>query len=224
MASALLGAAAGALTAGRLADKIGRIAVMKIAAVLFLISAFGTGFAHRTCGPVVVFRIIGGIGVGVASVIAPAYIAETSPPGIRGRLGSLQQLAIVSGIFLSFASIACCGAAGGPNETLWFGLDAWRWMFLAMALPAVLYGVLAFTIPESPRYLVASHKIPEARRVLCCCSAEEPRNHHHPDPGNAGTRGQAVVARHAQADRRASTASSGWASDCRSSSSSSAST
>ena len=102
VASALLGAAAGAMTAGRIADRIGRIAVMKIAAVLFLISAFGTGFAHDVW-TVVLFRVVGGIGVGVASVIAPAYIAETSPPGIRGRLGSLQQLAIVSGIFASFA-------------------------------------------------------------------------------------------------------------------------
>ena len=154
------------MTAGWIADKIGRISVMKIAAVLFLVSAFGTGFAHDVW-TVVLFRIVGGIGVGVASVIAPAYIAETSPPRIRGRLGSLQQLAIVFGIFLSFAvNWLLQWAAGGPNEVLWFGLDAWRWMFLAMALPAVLYGVLAFTIPESPRYLVASHKIPEARRVL----------------------------------------------------------
>jgi sugar porter (SP) family MFS transporter len=166
VASALLGAAVGAMTAGRIADKIGRIAVMKIAAVLFLVSAFGTGFAHEVW-TVVLFRIVGGVGVGVASVIAPAYIAETSPPGIRGRLGSLQQLAIVSGIFLSFAvNYLLQWLAGGPNEPLWLGLDAWRWMFLAMALPAVLYGVLAYTIPESPRYLVASHKIPEARRVL----------------------------------------------------------
>ncbi|MFI2842003.1 sugar porter family MFS transporter [Mycolicibacterium sp. PDY-3] len=166
VASALLGAAVGAMTAGRIADRIGRIAVMKIAAALFLISAFGTGLAHDVW-TVVLFRIVGGIGVGVASVIAPAYIAETSPPQIRGRLGSLQQLAIVLGIFASFVvNWLLQWAAGGPNEVLWLGLDAWRWMFLAMAVPAVLYGALAFTIPESPRYLVASHKIPEARRVL----------------------------------------------------------
>jgi sugar porter (SP) family MFS transporter len=173
VASALLGAATGAMTAGWIADKIGRISVMKIAAVLFLISAIGTGFAHDVW-TVVLFRIVGGIGVGVASVIAPAYIAETSPPRIRGRLGSLQQLAIVSGIFLSFAiNWLLQHAAGGPNEPLWLGLDAWRWMFLAMALPAILYGALAFTIPESPRYLVASHKIPEARRVLTMLLGEK---------------------------------------------------
>lgn len=168
VASALLGAAFGAVTAGRIADRIGRIAVMKIAAVLFLISAIGTGFAHEVW-TVVLFRIVGGIGVGVASVIAPAYIAETSPPGIRGRLGSLQQLAIVSGIFLSFAvnwMLQNLAADNDPMNDLWLGIEAWRWMFLVMAVPAVVYGALAFTIPESPRYLVASHKIPEARRVL----------------------------------------------------------
>ena len=166
VASALLGAAAGAMTAGRIADKIGRISVMKIAAVLFFISAIGTAFAPEVV-TLVVFRVIGGIGVGVASVIAPAYIAETSPPRIRGRLGSLQQLAIVLGIFLSFAiNTLLQTIAGGASEDLWFGLEAWRWMFLVMMVPAIVYGVLSFTIPESPRYLVASHKIPEARRVL----------------------------------------------------------
>jgi sugar porter (SP) family MFS transporter len=166
VASALLGAAVGAMSAGRIADAIGRISVMKIAAAFFLVSAIGTALAPNVW-LVVAFRVVGGIGVGVASVIAPAYIAETSPPGIRGRLGSLQQLAIVSGIFLSFAvNWVLQYIAGGPNEPLWLGLDAWRWMFLVMAVPALLYGGLAFTIPESPRYLVASHKIPEARRVL----------------------------------------------------------
>jgi MFS transporter, SP family, sugar:H+ symporter len=166
VASALLGAAAGAMTAGRLADKIGRLQVMRIAALLFFISAIGTGLANSVW-LVVVFRIVGGFGVGVASVIAPAYIAETSPPRIRGRLGSLQQLAIVSGIFLSLAiDYALAHIAGGSREELWLGLEAWRWMFLVMAVPAVVYGGLAYTIPESPRYLVATYRIPEARRVL----------------------------------------------------------
>ncbi len=166
VAAALIGAAAGALVAGRLADKIGRLAVMKVAAGLFLISAFGTGLAPDVL-TFSIFRVIGGMGVGVASVIAPAYIAETSPPRIRGRLGSLQQLAIVTGIFVSLGIDALLARiAGGAREDLWLGLQAWRWMFLVMAVPAVVYGALAFTIPESPRYLVATYRIPEARKVL----------------------------------------------------------
>lgn len=173
VASALLGAAAGAMTAGRLADRIGRISVMKIAAVLFFVSAIGTALA-QSVGMIVLFRIVGGVGVGVASVIAPAYIAETSPARIRGRLGSLQQLAIVSGIFVSLAiDYLLQHLAGGADKTLWLGLEAWRWMFLMMAIPAVVYGVLTSTIPESPRYLVARHRIPEARKVLTLLLGEK---------------------------------------------------
>lgn len=173
VASALLGAAVGALTAGQLADRIGRRSVMKLAALLFLISAIGTAFATHIW-LVVIFRIIGGLGVGVASVIAPTYIAETAPPRIRGRLGSLQQLAIVSGIFLSLSvDYLLAHLAGGSREELWLGLAAWRWMFLVMAVPAVVYGVLAYTIPESPRYLVAKFRIPEARKVLSMLLGEK---------------------------------------------------
>lgn len=173
VASALLGAAAGAMTAGRLADRIGRISVMKIAAVLFFISAIGTGLAGSVW-MIVLFRIVGGVGVGVASVIAPAYIAETSPARIRGRLGSLQQLAIVTGIFISLAiDYLLAHLAGGASKQLWLGLEAWRWMFLMMAVPAVIYGLLTFTIPESPRYLVARHRIPEARKVLTMLLGEK---------------------------------------------------
>ncbi|MFW3119272.1 sugar transporter [Mycolicibacterium mageritense DSM 44476 = CIP 104973] len=173
VASALLGAAVGAMTAGRLADRIGRLSVMKIAALLFLISAIGTGMAPNI-ELVVLFRIVGGLGVGVASVIAPAYIAETSPPRIRGRLGSLQQLAIVTGIFVSLAIDALLAhLAGGSREELWLGLAAWRWMFLMMAIPAIVYGALAYTIPESPRYLVSKYRIPEARKVLTMLLGEK---------------------------------------------------
>src|SRR3954470_14038780 len=173
VASALLGAAVGAMSAGRIADAIGRISVMKIAALFFLVSAIGTALAPNVW-VVVIFRVVGGIGVGVASVIAPAYIAETSPPRIRGRLGSLQQLAIVTGIFLSLAvDYLLAQLAGGSREELWLGLEAWRWMFIVMAVPACLYGGLAFTIPESPRYLVAKFQIPEARRVLTMLLGEK---------------------------------------------------
>ncbi|MFT4088659.1 MAG: sugar porter family MFS transporter [Gordonia sp. (in: high G+C Gram-positive bacteria)] len=173
VASALLGAAAGALSAGRIADRIGRLKVMKIAAVLFFISALGCAFSPASWGAggltlFILFRVIGGIAVGIASVIAPAYIAETSPARLRGRLGSLQQLAIVLGIFLSFLINYALQsmAENGANSPLWFGMDAWRWMFLAMAVPAVVYGVLANTIPESPRFLISQQRLPEARAVL----------------------------------------------------------
>ncbi|WP_051260337.1 sugar porter family MFS transporter [Corynebacterium sputi] len=177
VASALIGAATGALTAGRIADKVGRIWVMKIAAVLFFSTAIICALAPEgTFGlwVFIIFRLIGGAGVGFASVIAPAYIAEVSPARIRGRLGSLQQLAIVSGIFLALLiNSMLARAAGGSGETLWFGLEAWRWMFLVVAFPAIIYGVLAFTIPESPRFLVAKQRIPEARKVLSLLLGEK---------------------------------------------------
>jgi MFS transporter, SP family, sugar:H+ symporter len=165
VASALLGAAVGALSAGRIADRYGRLRVMQIAAILFLASAFGAGFAPNV-ELLVIFRIVGGLGVGIASVIAPAYIAEIAPASLRGRLGSLQQLAIVTGIFISLlVDYLFANAAGGSTETIW-GLPAWRWMFLAMAVPALVYGLLSLTIPESPRYLIANFRVPEARKVL----------------------------------------------------------
>ncbi len=166
VASALLGAAVGAFLGGRIADRIGRVAVMKIAAVLFFISAIAAGIAPNL-EILILGRVIGGFGVGIASVIAPAYIAEIAPARIRGRLGSLQQLAIVTGIFLSLlVDYALAETAGGSAQMLWLGMEAWRWMFIMMMIPAVVYGVLSFTIPESPRYLVANGRYAEARDVL----------------------------------------------------------
>ncbi len=126
VSSALLGCALGAWFAGSLADRFGRKVVMIIAAVLFLASAIGSGLAFGVAD-LIVWRVVGGLGVGTASVIAPAYIAEISPASIRGRLGSLQQLAIVTGIFVALLSDAfLAGAAGGAAEDLWAGLAAWR--------------------------------------------------------------------------------------------------
>lgn len=166
VSSALLGCIAGAYLAGRLADRRGRIQVMVLAAVLFAISAVGSGLA---VGPVdlIVWRVVGGLGVGAASVIAPAYIAEISPASVRGRLGSLQQLAIVTGIFVALLSDAVLAAvAGGAAEELWLGLEAWRWMFIVELVPALAYGALALQIPESPRFLVAKGEPERAHAVL----------------------------------------------------------
>lgn len=166
VSSALIGCAVGAWVAGQLAGRIGRVRVMLLASAFFTISAIGSGLA---VGPwdLIVWRLFGGLAVGAASVIAPAYIAEISPASIRGRLGSLQQLAIVTGIFIALLSdYFLASAAGGAGEEHWFGLAAWRWMFLTEVLPAVAYGVLALQIPESPRYLVARGDLGEARSVL----------------------------------------------------------
>jgi SP family sugar:H+ symporter-like MFS transporter len=166
VSSALLGAAVGALVAGRVADHYGRLYAMRLAAVLFLVSAIGSGVANSLF-VLALFRIVGGVAVGIASVIAPAYIAEIAPAAIRGRLGSLQQLAIVSGIFLSLLVDYAVAAAAGSSETKWaLNLEAWRWMFIAMTVPAIIYGVMSLTIPESPRHLLAKGRIDEARAVL----------------------------------------------------------
>jgi sugar porter (SP) family MFS transporter len=166
VAGALLGSALGAWFAGPLADRHGRIAVMKIAAAIFFASSIGTGLAWDIWA-LSVFRFFGGTAIGAASVIAPAYIAEVSPASYRGRLGSLQQLAIVTGIFIALLSdYALAKAAGGAEQPLWFGLQAWRWMFIAAALPSAVYACLAAMIPESPRYLVLRKRLGEAAAIL----------------------------------------------------------
>ncbi len=166
VASALLGSAVGAFFAGRWADRLGRVPVMVIAAILFFISALGSGFAF-SLWELTLWRIVGGLGVGTASVIAPAYIAEIAPADLRGRLGSLQQLAIVSGIFIALLmDYFFATAAGGSTHVLWFGLQAWRWMFLSGVVPSAIYGILALSIPESPRYLVAKLRDSDAIKVL----------------------------------------------------------
>jgi sugar porter (SP) family MFS transporter len=163
---ALLGSALGAWYAGMLANRFGRVRTMQVAAALLVASALGSGLVTAVWD-LVLWRLVGGIGVGVASVIAPTYIAEVSPAHIRGRLGSMQQLAIVLGIFAALLSDAwLAGVAGGAAQPLWFGLAAWRWMFLVATLPALVYGTLVLGVPESPRHLVAKGRLDEARVVL----------------------------------------------------------
>jgi SP family sugar:H+ symporter-like MFS transporter len=166
VASALLGCAVGAYLAGRLADRLGRIPVMLIGAVLFLVSSIGSGLAFAAWD-LTVWRLIGGLGIGIASVIAPAYISEIAPKAIRGSLASLQQLAITIGIFTALLSDAVlANVAGGANEVFFLGLDAWRWMFLVCAVPAIVYGVVALRLPESPRFLLMTDKKEKATKVL----------------------------------------------------------
>jgi sugar porter (SP) family MFS transporter len=166
VSSALFASAFGAFFAGPLADRFGRVRVMLLAAALFGIGAVGSAAAWDP-GSLIFWRLVGGMAVGAASVIAPAYIAEVSPPDIRGRLGSLQQLAIVFGIFVSLlVDYGLAQAAGGADKQLALGGNAWRWMLASAAVPALIYGLLSLRIPESPRYLVKIGQEDKARRVL----------------------------------------------------------
>lgn len=163
---ALLGSAIGAFYAGKIADRYGRVKAMVVASVLFTLSAIGSGIAF-TIWDFIFWRVLGGIAVGAASVIAPAYIAECSPAHLRGRLGSLQQLAIVVGIFIALlCDYFIAVSAGSAEAPFLFGIAAWRWMFWTEIPPAVLYGMAALMIPESPRYLVAQKREAEAANVL----------------------------------------------------------
>lgn len=162
----MLGSALGAFFAGQLADRYGRIRVMLIAAILFAVSSLGSGFP-LSIYDFIAWRLLGGLGVGLASVIAPAYIAECSPANLRGRLGSLQQLAIIVGIFSALLCSFFITVPAGSAENPWLlGIPAWRWMFLTEVPPSVLYGLAALKIPESPRYLVAQGRESEAAAIL----------------------------------------------------------
>ncbi|MCF3175746.1 sugar porter family MFS transporter [Streptomyces sioyaensis] len=166
IAVALIGCAIGAATAGRVADRIGRIRVMQIAAVLFTVSAVGSALPFALWD-LAFWRIIGGFAIGMASVIGPAYIAEVSPSAYRGRLGSFQQAAIVVGIAVSqLVNWGILNLADGQQRGKIAGLEAWQWMLGVMVVPAVLYGLLSFVIPESPRYLISVGKVSRAKEVL----------------------------------------------------------
>lgn len=152
VSSMLLGSAVGAFLAGWLADKFGRRNMLIVAAILFIVSAFGSGIANSEL-PFIIYRIIGGLGVGAASVMAPAYISEIAPAEKRGRLTSIQQVAIIAGLFLSFLSnYFLAKTAGGSTEEFWGGFQTWRWMFWMELIPAFLFFGLLFMIPKSPRF------------------------------------------------------------------------
>jgi MFS transporter, SP family, sugar:H+ symporter len=168
----LVGSAIGAFVAGRLADRIGRRGVMMLAAVLFLVSAILAGAASSS-ELFILARILGGLGVGAASVISPVYISEVTPANIRGRLSSIQQVMIITGLTGAFvANFALARFAGESTAPLWFDFPAWRWMFWLQAIPALIYLIALLGIPESPRYLVARKRDDEARRVLATLFGE----------------------------------------------------
>ena len=164
--SMLLGCAIGAFFAGRLSDHWGRRSVLLVSAVLFLLSAIGAGFANNSV-VFIIARLLGGFAVGAASVISPAYIAEVAPARYRGRMATVQQIAIISGLFIAFLSnYLLAKAAGASTEILWGGYQAWRWMFWMQAIPSLVFLALLLVIPESPRYLVVKKRKDQALSVL----------------------------------------------------------
>lgn len=174
VASLLLGCAAGAFLAGTLADRFGRRSVLIVTSLFFIWGSWGAGIAHGSL-EFILYRVMGGLAVGAASVVCPAYISEIAPSAIRGRLSSLQQLAIVLGLFCAFLSnYLFAGAAGTAGSPFWWNFQAWQWMFWAEIIPSAAFFLGLLLIPESPRYLVAANRAETARTVLARLG--------HPDP------------------------------------------
>jgi SP family arabinose:H+ symporter-like MFS transporter len=163
VSSLLFGCIAGVFIAGKAGDHYGRKKVLMLAAFLFFLSAIGSAAAH-SLSFFICSRIVGGIAVGVASILSPMYIAELAPAKYRGVLVSLNQLAIVVGILLAFFSNYLLVGTGENN---------WRWMLLVMAAPAVLLFFSLFLVPESPRWLVAKNRNQDALAVLVKTSGAE---------------------------------------------------
>ncbi len=163
--SLLVGCAAGAFTAGRAADRFGRKRIMVGSAILFLVGALVQGITDNHT-LFVIARFFGGMAVGAASVLSPAYISEVAPAAIRGRLTSVQQVMIITGLTAAFVVNYLLAQAAGDSLGELAGLPAWRWMYLAQAVPAVVFLVALQFIPESPRYLISSGREEESREVL----------------------------------------------------------
>ncbi|MFP5436363.1 MAG: sugar porter family MFS transporter [Bacteroidia bacterium] len=171
MSSALVGCMGGAAVAGKLADAYGRRPLLIVAAILFSLSALGTGLSESFTA-FIIWRIIGGAGIGIASTISPLYIAEIAPQETRGLFVSINQLTLVLGILgAQITNMLITEAIPNgflPEEILasWNGQTGWRWMFWAGLLPAVLFFVLMFLIPESPRYLAKKGQYAKAQGTL----------------------------------------------------------
>jgi MFS transporter, SP family, xylose:H+ symportor len=168
VASALVGTILGSIVAGPPAERHGRRPMFLAVALLYVVSAVGCGLAW-SWPSLLIFRFIGGIGVGAASVVAPMYIAEISPAHLRGRLVAISQFNVVAGILAAyFSNYIIAGLVGGPES------NAWRLMLGILGVPAALFFVLAMRIPESPRWLVKQHRRAEAESILGEMGNEQP--------------------------------------------------
>jgi sugar porter (SP) family MFS transporter len=171
MSSALIGCLFGALFSGYLSDRFGRKLPLVSAAVLFTVAAIGTGAVNHY-SQFILFRVIGGLAIGIASAISPIYIAEIAPAKIRGRLVSVNQLTIVIGILAAqiinylIAEKVPEGATDEFIASSWNGQMGWRWMFWAGVVPSSVFFLLALFIPESPRYLAKAGKQEASLRIL----------------------------------------------------------
>ena len=146
MGAALYGTVLGSLLGGWPTDRFGRKPTLLFIGVLYVVSAFGCAFAGGV-GVFIVARFLGGLGIGISTVVAPLYISEIAPPAYRGRLAGMFQFNIVFGIVVSFASNAIIARIGGE--------DAWRWMLGIAAVPSVIYAAMCLRLPESPRWLIS---------------------------------------------------------------------
>lgn len=158
----LIGCATGVMVVGPLSDKFGRKIAMFLAAGMFLLSAIGTALPNDI-GVFIVFRFLGGVGIGIASISTPMYIAEITPAAVRGRMVAVNQIAIMGGI--AATSFVNYFIAHAGNQA-WLIETGWRWMFATGVLPAILFFVLLLLIPESPRWLVEMSRVEEARGIL----------------------------------------------------------
>ena len=164
------------LVAGPLSDRISRKKVLTYAAILYFVSAVGSALAPSFI-VLVIARMIGGIGVGASLIIAPMYIAEISPPAMRGRMVSFNQLNIVLGISVAFFTNYLILQLGQSDaswaQTLKFDEYNWRWMLGLEALPAILYFFALFIVPRSPRWLAMKGRYDEALEVMRKAAEEE---------------------------------------------------
>jgi sugar porter (SP) family MFS transporter len=167
VSSALVGTVIGAMVAGIPGQKFGRRDSLRVMAIFYVLSAIGCALAW-SWPALIVFRFIGGLGIGGSSVLGPMYIAEISPPDWRGRLVGFFQVNIVVGILLAYISNAFIGSRH-------LGVNDWRWMFGASGIPAVLFLVMLFVIPRSPRWLVTQSNLKEALEVLRLTGVTKPQ-------------------------------------------------